>query len=64
MAQSSAEDVSTSEILSFENQMLREHRNIIRVGILGMPNSGKTGVFNLLTNSNSDVDVGKLNASY
>lgn len=38
-------------------QRLREHRTNIRIAIIGMPNSGKTGIFNLLTGQKADVDV-------
>jgi GTP1/Obg family GTP-binding protein len=49
-------DGSAAQVIE-KPQRLREHRTNIRVSIIGMPNSGKTSIFNLLTGKNADVDV-------
>jgi obg-like ATPase 1 len=50
------DDWSARPMLPTRSQVLRRHRSDIRVAILGLPNSGKTSLFNLLTGLAAPVD--------
>ena len=50
------DDWSVRPTLPKRFQSLRKHRSDIRVAIVGLPNSGKTGLFNVLTGLSAPVD--------
>jgi len=53
---SAFDEWSARPTLPKRSQVLRRHRSDIRVAVLGLPNSGKTGLFNLLTGLSAPVD--------